>query len=270
MTNNCLVTKLKSSVDNDALPKVGDILFKRLASTNESAINDQFIFSVSSMAYGQSVTISAEEGGYFVLDPANMYNPSYRLTSKTITSSDGSVILYMANMNFRIRVSNKYALNQFRLATGTSAQVNLTDFGYCGLMTVFSVREMESVYGDINKLLENGLLTSLTLTAVHSTIKTSSLAKCVGLTTATLGSITFEGDLSQLSPLTSLNNVNFGGSKISGDINTLAQAMWNNGSGRTQGTLTMYCADTGITYNGNPFSKATITFSNNAPVINVS
>lgn len=129
------------------------------------------------------------------------------------------------------------ALLEFQNATNTIGDIaNLTP---STLLQKLQTDSCQNVFGDISALAG---LTSLTRLWVDGTM--------------------VDGDIATLANLTSLEQLYFGNSFVYGTLESLLNGMYNEGNGRTSGTLAVRGIGSNVTYNGAAISSnLTVTFS---------
>lgn len=242
MANNCLVTKLKSVVNNDNLPYLEYVTLKiskdtSIAGGSYIQIDNKEAITVESVGGNHLSTTSGGEKTNIVNIGAHQYGG---------TRTD----IYFDNDDYVIRINKKYIHHIRYIWVGATKilSCDVSQFAYCMAssdVASSSVLNLGSsgVRGDIGKLANIDMMIT-NLTAANSNI-------C--------------GNIVGMSGSLRLENLGAQGTEIVGEIRELAIAMVN--KGRTSGTLIVQCNDY-ITLDsvvvGNNVSK-TITFDSSLP-----
>lgn len=278
---NCLVTKLKASVDNDSLLKLGEGVF--LAKYSSSA---WYIFSVYTAEVPKgivTVTGATVKSGGEKID-ANHFYAGYTL--------NGAVNLENASAGAIVKfsVDNKYNLSKI-----TSAPLNgFADVKYCHLVEFFltpalipfdnieslNLDEMQGwvnpleltkfnvdlnnlnaanyLYGDIANLAQFTNLTELVIVQSNISGNIASLAPLVNLTTLQFNkNANITGNIASLGTLVNLTTLNSFNTNLIGSIEGFVQAQRT--AGRTTestGITIPYGLGSGVTFNGNLIGNA--------------
>lgn len=187
MNTNCLVTKLKSVVDNNQLLPIG--YFRLRAKSISGTYTAQNARLQVTIKNGETCTISTPNGGYFALSFEGLN--ANRLTTYTITANSAivgssTVILYFANADYDILISNKYNIRILAGDVSTRMVVtgDINDLKFSDSIELLTVNndwvgelsslsnkpnltelsmERTSVYGNINSLQNNTRLTRLVI-----------------------------------------------------------------------------------------------------------
>lgn len=274
--NDCLLTQLKASVNNDGLSKLGILTLKVTPQTIANTNQQRFGFRASN---GKVVTLKAY-GGYFATTPQNIEVD--KLTTRVIKTADVDV-LYFKNAEYHLEVENKYGLTILRNAGNANSivSINIDELPYCDELTQLSVNNSQSV-GNITSIKNLIGLTILSISNTNIEGDIANLSSLVSLTELGINTPGVYGDCVALKNMTSLRNLSvrdgvYGNivnlskcisliegyvnlSMIEGTLESLADGMVSNG--RTSGTCVIY-GNGIITYNGTPFTGSkTITFAN--------
>lgn len=232
--NDCFITTLNGVVDNPNLVKVGEIRIHVKANSAASA-NSQELY----LASLGTIQVRAEGGGYFGTAYATV--DSEHLTNLTITSSQRKI--FVANMDFDLVITNKYAIDRFQTqTTKSSISVDLNDLAYSDvkLLRVVSddsfgdisflkhssilqeayIEANDAIYGDIAAFAGKTTLTRISVYGSQRIVgNLSSIAGCSALTTFQVQNTGVIGNVSSIpSTVASLNIQNTG---ISGNLNGL-------------------------------------------------
>lgn len=117
MTNNCLVTKLKSAVNNIYLPKFGSYIFTCKALDNTNEYNKIQIFTGSN----GPVTLTIIEGDYFYSDKdcttigGQNNGKTYEIAENTTYIMGINNLYIKPNVDYTIEISNKYNITGIRI-----------------------------------------------------------------------------------------------------------------------------------------------------------
>lgn len=183
----CLVTKLKESVVNDSLLKLGELML-RFDKTAEDD-NNRYI-AVASTA---DIIMTIKGDAYFIDS----------LTSKNIgketkiVGNTGSAKLLVSNEKCEVHINNKYPL--------TVLQMN-----------------NPGISGDLSFVSGMNKMSTLTLGASNITGNLSNLTAVKGLINLNILSEKTTGDLSALAHLTEMKNLNIECSNITGNLEDLS------------------------------------------------
>ena len=100
MANDCLVKKLRRSVANDSLNKLGVLKLNVHHYDGTLSSGYQYELTVKTNA---DVKVSVDGDGYFTVDNNELNNPSARKTEYTITTR-GQKLFYFKNDNYNIEI----------------------------------------------------------------------------------------------------------------------------------------------------------------------
>lgn len=282
MSTNCLVTKLKSVVNNDNLRKVGCIKMHVIVGANAS---------ISRLGGETSPYCSVEiiGDGHF----SSTSGGSDNIGTKRVSDTS----LYPSAGEYDIEISNKYALTTLVMSSITVVSVDTSDFDYTNLRLLanFKTRKgvsfnelpdgiFNSTLGSLNfddgqnyaaldvmKLMNNTIMTYFKYSS-----DTAELASLYGDISGLGGkpSMTFlgikyqnkiTGNISSLGSNVALTRIECYRSGVGGAIEDLATAQV--AAGRTSGSLAVFYSAP-VTYNGeSPLDSAikTITFDSSLP-----
>lgn len=234
MENNCLKTTLKGVIQNDNLMKFGEIIFDVHKLTGDTYTKDGAKFRID-VPSGKTCNINVKGDGYFVTDWNNIDEPSAHLTSYT---GDGTIILYMANEDFKLSITSKYDFIYISNSRGSSPKtssviINLKDMEYLTNLTTLNVG-LASTNGDTKYLKNLAELTNINLWVDTVT-----------------GHITDFGNMKKLSNSLYLNDT-----YIEGAIEDFCDMQVSGTDGRTSGSITLYCSRS-LTYQGSELANRT-------------
>lgn len=213
MEKNCLVTKYKSTVQDDSLLRIGEMRVK-VTSVDSPSAGTQSIKIITSAP----VTLEIIGDGYFT-DATLSENKG-----KTI-SVNGYSLIYFSNGNFEVAILNKYALTEFDITAvgGTFSNnkaIDIKDLSYSDI-NVLNVENSKS-YGDISVLKNMKNLTAIQALNAQLSGDISNVKGLTSLSVLNLGNNTeITGDISTISNLTNLTTVGLFNTKVTGDIANL-------------------------------------------------
>lgn len=278
MANDCLVTKLKATVDNSNLKKLGVIKMHVTVSAN--AI---IAMAAESIALAQGMKLKAYGDGYFT-DSTRAIN-----MGKEINFTGTA---YPAAGEYDIEIINKYNVATLSMNNITIKDIDFSDFAYTDLNALAGFSDTANVnynnIPDFNKIIattlsnrlgklnidnfaENTIMTQLRFNAANAASSQVSgnigalagkpsmtnfqIKQCIGIT----------GDIAQLGTSTGLTRIEIYRTSVSGSIEGLAAAQV--AAGRTSGSLAVFYSAP-VTHNGeSPLDAAekTITFDSSLP-----
>lgn len=138
MANDCLVTKLKASVDNNDLFKLGEFKIKNVYSASG-------ITETNCAIDFKTCTVRTNKGGYFATSFAGLNEPSSRLTELTVINEQR---LYFSNGDYDIIIGDKYNIYELYMPDNYPLKrVDLADLKYC--TKLWNVSARNAAQGDI-------------------------------------------------------------------------------------------------------------------------
>ena len=143
---NCLVTKLKSVVENDNLKKLGELVIGRKYNSSETANTAYFGVNRSFIADGQKVTLTIVGDGYFSTSFGGTSIGKVVEVTKNAEGQSAILSLYTSNGNYTILVNNKYEFNVSQFSG--SYQINMADIYYTKITSIVG----EGYYGNVSEL----------------------------------------------------------------------------------------------------------------------
>ena len=154
MSNNCLVTKLKESVNNDSLHRIGEMFFKTYHADEATADSNYLpIFTTG------AITVRVVSGDGYLTDDDLVSNPV-----KQKTFSSGNLNIYFSNHDMVIGITPKYSFFRIGIGSYTAQHAN---WGF-----------------DLSEL-EYANLDDLVLSRYHITGDVSHLSNCLNTDTTT-------------------------------------------------------------------------------------
>ena len=222
-----LVTQYAGTVDNDNLPKLGELRFSITPAQNTNVRYN--LLELSTKAGEGDVVVSVIGNGY-ITDANRTANLG---TSKTIAAGANMDKTYFSNGTFTVVVSNKYAITALVGGTGASVSCNYKNWSFDieqlrGMSNLTNLQfHTSGFYGDIISLSSLTNLEFINLRSVpnlygdissfHNLNKLTYLY-IVGDDTKF---INITGDIAVLSKLTNLQLIGFSCTNVYGDISSL-------------------------------------------------
>lgn len=234
--NECLVTKLKSSVNDESLLKIGE-----LKAYLKDGATKEFV-----SVYSTTKTVLIENAILYNVSEAEI-NPEQPLISfQGLVSQNG-------NKNAVIVIGDKYNLTHLVLPE-LKTDIDVSVFKYSDKLEELSGRNFTGVMNSIVNILPNVKKISLSYSSISTDL--SDFRNCKNMTDLNIGWLYEKatGNISSLGSLTNLNNVNFCNTLIYGTLESFVQGQI--AAGRATGTITFtWIGATNITYQGNPIAN---------------
>lgn len=251
--DNCLISKLKATVDNDNLTKYGCFRIKRRASENYEAANARLTFRAA-----EAFTITAKGSGFMADSAENLSDPEMCYTEKE-ASADTATIIFFSNGDYEIEISAKYSVINITASNSSYDslfELNIDDFKYdsnIGILdfespNIKATGDLSSLAGkSVTKLnIANALATDNQNSNITGDISVLSSATEIILPgqSGVYGSINSlnsnlnyllitgsncEGTASQLGRYTSLTRLFIGKTRITGSVEDLVASFVQNG-----------------------------------------
>ena len=214
---NCLVTKLKGSISNNELLRIGEMRIRIAKVGNPTDATQGFGIEVN-----KSVVLEIVGDGYFTDKTLNVNK------GKNITLNVGINGVWVSNEDVEIAILDKYSItkisrnfpNQTSAAYGSNKYLNLSDLKYSNALTSLDLSGSQ-VTGDIANLKGLTALTTLNLSGSQVTGDIANLKGLTALTSLNLRSTQVTGDITNLKGLTALTILDLRSTKITGDITNL-------------------------------------------------
>lgn len=251
---NCLVTKLKASVDMPDALVLGVVRLKY----NKAGDSPVTIGGVSAMR-GKTITLTWEDDeNYFCKSSTD---PTFKSKSATLGSNSDSNIWCVIKKDGHLRIESKYAVDHIWSFSAPQGNYNNMDIKQLTGTNMSSLK-LKNAHGDITYVDFGRNITQLNLNECPLiTGDISIFAKLTALTELSIsGHTDIVGNIETLYPLINLTVANVttshsvtGFNGLKGDVKTLADKMYQ--AGRRSGTLELWTAgnECVLTYNGNPF-----------------
>lgn len=205
MTNDCLVTKLKGTVNNDNLEQLGYFTVNAISGGTPSSEENQKIYTIfnEDTNSNNNPGLVALDGGYFVDSFASQ---------TSIGNKEGALknVRFITNIpvegTFRVRIK-KYSLTYF--TARSIIEVNVDDLKYSPIENL-SLLDNNLAYGDISNLTNMGTLKTFIVDTncynLHG--KLSDFGKCVNLERLSWCNFSnLTGNLTDLLPCTHLHTL---------------------------------------------------------------
>lgn len=263
MTNDCLVTKLKGVVQNDNLKKMGEVRFTFDQYQGEETAGIILVIDAGTHPF----KVEALDGGY-ILDNT-MHNPQ----PVSVLEHTGRFWIQIPNQpKFRLIITSKYELTELSFSSDTNAgkersrATEVEQFDY--MVDCVNLNLGIDLLGDFTKIFtENSQLStfavrsySLNSLEITGDFDKMPLAACVNTLNSFSSSWSagITGNITYFAPFINLTNLSLMATAVTGTLEALADAMAVN---RKSGSLLVYGQYTSLTYQGEPFSALTITFT---------
>lgn len=208
--NKCLVTKLNSSVNNNAILKLGEMRFKVTSTANPTSASQLVAFNFNKICEVKII------GDGYITDSNLSANKGKSIVIPENTSTD----VYFSNGDYEVSIADKYSVAMFK-GYSNNASIDIEDFKYSDKLDTLISLSKES-FGDVSYLKDLVGLTTLSLSSYNITGKLSDLSRLTSLTEITLSNSKIEGDLSEISDLASLKTL-YLPVGVSGNVSSLAK-----------------------------------------------
>lgn len=211
--NKCFITKLPSSVDNDNLPVLGQLRINWLKNSNLTNNSNRAL----NLATNDSITVNVS-GAHLTNSTLtdNLGN------TKTITSADGIVTLYVSNdADAVLTIDNKYSLSTLDFNNAKSVYFDIEDIKYCINLIKLGLPN-SSVTGNISAVSNLTKLVHLDLNGSQVTGDINAVSNLTNISLIYLISSKVSGDISALSNLTRLVQLKINNTSIRGNISALS------------------------------------------------
>lgn len=210
---NCLVTKLKGTVLNSNLLRVGELRICVHKIDNPNGETQRI-----NLNFTEDVKLEIIGDGYFT-NAMLVSNLGKSLTAKANTES----LVYVSNGDFEIAILNKYALTKINTRTNKKTAIkDIADLKYSSSLNYLAINSVENVgyFSDIKSL------TSLSYLAVSNANIKGSLSDLESLTNLSyiiIGDTSnkLTGNVSSLKAMTNLDTLVIISSYVIGDLATL-------------------------------------------------
>lgn len=210
---NCLVTKLKGTVQNSDLLRVGELRICVHKIDNPSSETQRI-----NMNFTEDVKLEIIGDGYFTNNTL-VSNLGKSLTVKANTES----LVYVSNGDFEIAILNKYALNKINTRTNKKTAIkDIADLKYSSSLNYLAINSVENVgyFSDIKSLTTLGYL-SVSNANINGNL--SDLESLTNLTYLIIGNTSnkITGNVRSLKAMIKLDTLAIQNSDVIGDLATL-------------------------------------------------
>lgn len=258
----CLITKLKGSVNDNSLPKLGEMVIDNIEyKTNGSILSLNILPRESGVKFRVSGA-----GVYFLFN-----KESNHLTETEFSTSENSVRIYNPSLSeMKAFLSKKGVIKNFNFSSDSNAAFplylinQLTTMERFGSYNDYHIEQ--NIYGDISvfKKFSNLQQIYLSSSGVYgdiSVFKGMKNFKDLGISSCGV-----TGDISNLGSMVSCIYFNFADTQVSGTLEEFCQLLHDNGL--TSGSITANFQRTQVTFNGKLLTSGkTVTFNSSGYVV---
>lgn len=203
---NCFVTKLKETVNNSSLKKLGHVVYELKNPSTETF----YILGTSKEGVIAEIRGAKFDSGHYgtqVIDDTHISVGTNTTNNPTFKIKD------IESANVEVEVYDKYSI----IRIGYSI-INLEDFDYSNLMFIYN----STLFGHTSTLTKFVDLSVLQSSGGNLTGDISSLSGLTSLSRLSIENANLTGNISSLSGLTNLTDINLGNCpKVHGDIAAL-------------------------------------------------
>ena len=235
----CLITKLKGSVNDNSLPKLGEMVIDNIEyKTNRGVLSLNILPRESGVKFRVSGA-----GVYFLFN-----KESNHLTETELSTSENSVRIYNPSLSeMKAFLSKKGVIKNFFFSSDSNAAFPLY------LINQLTTMEGFGAYADYH--LEQNIYGDISVFKGMKNFKDLAISSC-GVT----------GDISNLGSMISCVYFNFADTQVSGTLEEFCQLLHDNGL--TSGSITANFQRTQVTFNGKSLtSSKTVTFNSSGYVV---
>jgi hypothetical protein len=210
---NCFFKKLKGSVQNDSLVKLGELVIDVVPNISYNEYSS-FIY----LCVEDNTTVTLSDGAYCGTSFETI--ESEHLTSISFTAGQGRQ-LFFANVAGKIHIPSKYKISQYEDYNGNSIfRINLDNLKYCDELAALQTVSYNTE-GSIDSILDKNIPSFVSLS---NKVSGSSLAFNQSLTRLTLSSPNIHANTLDISGLSNLTILQLNDcTNIVGDVSNLAQ-----------------------------------------------
>ena len=210
---NCLVTKLKGTVQNSDLLRVGELRICVHKIDNPNGETQRI-----NLNFTEDVKLEIIGDGYFT-NTTLVSNLGKSLTAKANTES----LVYVSNGDFEIAILNKYALTKINTRASKNIAIkDIVDLKYSSSLNYLGVNSVENIgyFSDIKSLTKLGYL-ALSNANIKGSL--SDLESLTNLGYIIVGNTSnkLTGNVSSLKAMTKLDTLAIQNSDVTGDLATL-------------------------------------------------
>lgn len=210
---NCLVTRLKGTVLNSDLLRVGELRICVHKIDNPSGETQRI-----NLNFTEDTKLEIVGDGYFT-NAALINNLGKTLTAK----ANVETLVYVSNGDFEIAILNKYALTKINTRTNKKTAIkDIADLKYSSSLNHLAINSVENIgyFSDIKSLTT---LSYLSVSNANINGNLSDLKSLTNLTYLFIGNTSNKttGNVSSLKAMTNLNTFAILNSDVIGDLATL-------------------------------------------------
>lgn len=210
---NCLVTKLKGTVQNSNLLRVGEMRICVHRIDNPSSETQRI-----NLNFTEDVKLEIIGDGYFTNNTLVS-----NLGKSLIAKANVETLVYFSNGDFEIAILNKYALTKINTRTNKKIAIkDIADLKYSSSLSHLATNSVENVgyFSDIKSLTN---LSYLSVSNANISGNLSDLKSLTNLTYLIIGNTSNKttGNVSSLKDMTILNTLAIQNSDVIGDLATL-------------------------------------------------
>lgn len=259
MSNNCLVTKLKGNVNNTNIPYYGEfkIKFRQLSNPDSGA------YSLLILARN-NLKVFCKDGGTFSIKEIGGNYVSGLNSYEFIKGEKEGFFIKGNNANYEIIITEKYNIHSIQtVASECTGDYRLIDKGYlidCSQLDYSAITDINiPKNADVDHVINPKDLSSF-YNIIGSNINIDCFA---GINANNFSNSLYPGDqyiktqgsILSLSKMINMTGCNFGGATgVYGEVDDLLSAMYDNGNGKTNGTISLMLIGTSCTDEGNPIT----------------
>lgn len=149
---NCLITQLKEVINNDTLPKLGEIKIGNVYEENFSKKKLNVTCPAGTKIYSVGGTFSLTDGGVQI--------------TEFVVQVPGTTSVFLSNGNYDLHITDKYGITGLTLQTGSGWNTKLNfDISECSYMTNVTTLALSNseISGDLSSLVGMDSMTALYL-----------------------------------------------------------------------------------------------------------
>ena len=210
---SCLVTKLKGTVQNSNLLRVGELRICVHKIDNPNGETQRI-----NLNFTEDVKLEIIGDGYFT-NATLVSNLGKSLTAKANTES----LVYVSNGDFEIAILNKYALTKINTRTNKKTAIkDIADLKYSSSLSYLGINSVENI-GYLSDIKSLKTLTYLSVSNANIEGSLSDLESLTNLGYIIIGNTSnkLTGNVSSLKAMTKLNTLATLNSDVTGDLATL-------------------------------------------------
>ena len=210
---NCLVTKLKGTVQNSNLLRVGEMRICVHRIDNPSSETQRI-----NLNFTEDVKLEIIGDGYFTNNTLVS-----NLGKSLIVKANVETLVYFSNGDFEIAILNKYALKKINAKTSKKTAIkDIADLKYSSSLSYLAINSVENVgyFSDIKSLTN---LSYIDVSNANINGNLSDLKSLTNLAYLIIGNTSnkITGNVSSLKDMTRLNTLAIQNSDVIGDLATL-------------------------------------------------